>query len=151
MFYKYQWVFGEHFSEYPTCVFILYLCLVIWITVMGDQSDDRTINPLYLRDSDIQCSDEGWITDFDLMNCVIQIVRNSLHCLQLDRNLWRIYLKDVHSRRQLQEGIVLRNVLISLFDTSLTHLETITLTRKLWKSGYAVYRCPLMTQLYMNF
>ena len=32
----------------------------------------------------------------------------------------------------------------------LTHLETIMLTRNLWKSRYAVYRCPLMTELYMN-
>ena len=50
---------------------------------MGDQAE-RTIKPLYLKDSDIQCSDDGRITDFEFMDCVSQIVGNSLHCLQLN-------------------------------------------------------------------
>ena len=120
---------------------------------MGDQSDDRTIKPLYLKDSDIQCSDEGRITDFDLMDCVIQVVGNSLHCLQLDRNQWRIYLKDAHSRRQLlQEGIVLRNVSISLFDTNPYSSGNHNANEKTLKIRICgLLLSDLMTQLYMSF
>ena len=75
---------------------LLYLCSVIWITVMGDQSDDRTIKPLYLKDSDIQCSDEGRITDFDLLDCVIKFVGNSLHCLQLDIEIYGESISKMH-------------------------------------------------------
>lgn len=88
-------------------------------TVMGEQAEYRTIKPLYLKDSEIQCSDEGRVTDFELMDCVAKVVGNSLHCLQLDRNLWRVYLRDVASREKLlTEGIHIHNVSISFFDTN---------------------------------
>ena len=84
-----------------------------------DYTDDRTIKPLYLKDSDIQCKDNGRVTDFDLMESVTKIIGNSLHCLQQDRNLWRFYLKDRSSREKLlSNGLELNNVSISFFDTN---------------------------------
>lgn len=52
------------------------------------------------------------------MDCVSKVVGNSLHCLQLDRNLWRVYLRDGESREKLlTEAICIQNVSISFFDT----------------------------------
>ena len=53
------------------------------------------------------------------MDCVSQVVGNSLHCLQLDRNLWRVYLSDSASRQKLlTEGIQIQNVSVAFFDTN---------------------------------
>lgn len=80
---------------------------------------DRTIKPLYLKDSDVQCCDDNRVTDFMLMERVIEVIGNSLHCLQLDRNLWRIYVKTQDSRRKLlTEGISVQNISVSIFDTN---------------------------------
>lgn len=49
---------------------------------MAEQTDhtgERTIKPLYLQDSDIQCKDNGRFTDFDLVESVTKFIRNSLH------------------------------------------------------------------------
>lgn len=104
-----------HHAKFPDCL----AYIVHSNSVMGEQVENRTIKPLYLKDSEIQCSDEGRVTDFDLMDCVAKVVGNSLHCLQLDRNLWRVYLRDVASREKLlTEGIHIQNVSISFFDTN---------------------------------
>ena len=72
------------------------------------------------------------------MDCVIQIVGKSLHCLQLDRNLWRIYLikKDAHNLRQKtcfrMELLFGMPQFLSLIHT-LTRLETTMLMKKTMK------------------
>lgn len=89
-------------------------------SVMGEQTEDRTIKPLYLKDSEIQCSDNayGGITDYELMDCVSKVVGNSLHSLQLDQNLWRVFLRDGANREKLlTEGICIQNVSLTFFDT----------------------------------
>lgn len=54
-----------------------------------------------------------------LMERVIDVIGNSLHCLQLDRNLWRVYVKDQGSREKLlTEGIALQNISLTFFDTN---------------------------------
>ena len=53
---------------------------------MGDRPELSMIKPLYLKDSDIQCFENDRITDYDLMDCLTNVVGDSLHCLQLDRN-----------------------------------------------------------------
>ena len=127
------------------------LCLSA-LPVIGDLNggygwlDDCTIKLLCLKYSGSQCSDEGRITDFDFMDCVIQIVGKSLHCLQLDRNLCRIYRinKDAHSPRQKtcfrMELLFGMPQFLSLIHT-LTRLETTMLMKKLRKSWYAIYGC----------
>lgn len=51
---------------------------------MADQPADRTIKPLYLKDFDLQCIDANRVTDFMLIERVIDVLGNSL---QLDRIL----------------------------------------------------------------
>lgn len=54
------------------------------------------------------------------MDCVSKVVGNSLHCLQLDQNLWRVFLRDGANREKLlTEGICIQNVSLSFFDTNL--------------------------------
>ena len=82
-------------------------------------TDDRTIKPVYLKDSDISTANQKRITDFELMDCVIKCIGDSFHCLQLDRNLWRIYVKDIDSRRKLlTEGVTIHNVSLTFYDTN---------------------------------
>ena len=53
------------------------------------------------------------------MDCISQVVGNSLHCLQLDRNLWRVYLSDIASRQKLlTEGIHIQFFSVAFFDTN---------------------------------
>ena len=71
---------------------------------------ENALSNLYLKDSDFQCSNDGKMSDFELMDCVSQVVGNYLHCLQLDRNLWRVYLSDSASRQKLlTAGIQFQN------------------------------------------
>ena len=82
-------------------------------------TDDRTIKPVYLKDNDISIANQKRITDFELMDCVNKCIGDSLHCLQLDRNLWRIYVKDMDSRRKLlTEGVTIQSVSVSVYDTN---------------------------------
>lgn len=49
----------------------------------------------------------------------MEVIGNSLHCLQLDRNLWRIYVKTPNSRgKLLTEGISIQSISLSFFDTN---------------------------------
>ena len=86
--------------------------------VMGEQlkqTNCKTIKPLYLKNSDIQCKDNGRVTDFDLMESITKVI----HCLQFDRNLWRFYLKDKASREKLlTNGLEINNISISIFETN---------------------------------
>lgn len=74
---------GEHFISQH----------YIYVT-LGDQLEERTIKPLYLKDLDIQCSDGDRLTGYDLMDCLTKVVGNSLHGLQLSRIIWRVCLSD---------------------------------------------------------
>ncbi|KAK3107169.1 hypothetical protein FSP39_008435 [Pinctada imbricata] len=81
--------------------------------------DDRTIKPLYLKNSDIQVCESKRITDYELMDYLSRCIGDSLHCLQLDRNLWRIYVKDRDSRNKLlNEGLDIQNIAVSFYDTN---------------------------------
>ena len=97
--------------------------------IMGENGDNsvnnvesavnRTIKPLYLKNSDIQLSNQARITDYDIMTNVTKQIGDELHCLQLDRNLWRLYLKSKEARTKLlTEGLNLSSVTVSLYDTN---------------------------------
>lgn len=55
---------------------------------------DRTSNSLYLKSNDICGSFEKQITDFDLIDTVKHAFGVDLLYDDLDRNLWRVYLKS---------------------------------------------------------
>lgn len=55
---------------------------------------DRTFNSLYLKSNGICGSFEKQITDFDLIDTVKHAIDDGLLYVELDRNLWRVYLKS---------------------------------------------------------
>ena len=97
--------------------------------IMGENSDaivnstesavNRTIKPLYIKNSDIQLSNQALITDYDITTYVTKQIGDELHCLQLERNLWRLYLKSTKARNKLlTEGMNLSSITVSLNDTN---------------------------------
>lgn len=54
-----------------------------------------------------------------VMERVIDGIGNSLHCLQLDRNLLCVYVKyQDSSEKLLTEGIAIQNISLTFFDTN---------------------------------
>ena len=81
-------------------------------------ASEQMLKPVYLRNRDIQSNKGSKVTDFDLANAVGKSV-NDIKCIQLDRDLWRIYVHSRESRQTLiSEGFELRNKTISVFDTN---------------------------------
>ena len=112
--------------------------------IMGENGDNsvnnvvsavnRTIKPLYMKNSDIQLSNQARITDYDIMTNVTKQIGDELHCLQLDRNLWRLYLKSKEARTKLlTEGLNLSSVTVSLYDTNPYSAEITHPTQKTLK------------------
>ena len=53
------------------------------------------------------------------MERVTEVIRDSLHCLQLDRNMWHIYVKSQKIREQLLvKSIPIRNISVTRLDTN---------------------------------
>lgn len=85
----------------------------------NSQPVDRTLKPLYLKNSDIQTSEDKRLSDYDLIDPIVRVIGDDLHCLQLDRNLWRIYLKTLESRNKLlTQGIEINDISASFYDTN---------------------------------
>ena len=77
-----------------TCV-LLYLLLYLAMAQGGLYSAptvDRTSKPLYLKNNDLRGTSRKQFTDFDLIDPIKRVIGDDLLCVQLDRNLWRIYL-----------------------------------------------------------
>lgn len=47
---------------------------------------DSTLKPLYFKNSDIQTSKDKRFTDYDLIDPILRVIGDDLHCLQLDLN-----------------------------------------------------------------
>ena len=131
--FLFLWTYNLDFLNLLCELFVFFAAWFTW----------WTIKPLYLKDSNIRCSDDNRITDFESLDCVSQVVRNSLHCLQLDRNLWRDYLSDIASRQKLlTAGIHFQNF---NFCSVLRHLPptlqvtTVLLKKKHQKLDYVVF------------
>lgn len=76
------------------------------------------IKPVYLRNRDLQSNKTVRITDFDLLKAVQKKV-NDIKCIQLDRDLWRIYLTSRESRQILvSEGFELQQKTINVFENN---------------------------------
>ncbi|XP_062584093.1 uncharacterized protein K02A2.6-like [Saccostrea cucullata] len=64
-------------------------------------------------------SDDEGITNFEMLQAVTSCVGDAVKCIQLDRDLWRIYLTNAHSRSKiLLEGFDFKNQHISPYDTN---------------------------------
>ena len=57
--------------------------------------------------------------DFDLIDPIKKIIGDDLLCVQLDLNLWRVYLTNAESRyKHLIQGIEIINTTYQLYDTN---------------------------------
>lgn len=65
---------------------------------MQDQGEFSLIKPLYIKNRDIQIDSKNKITDFELYEAVKAKVGDNITCIQLDRDLWRVYLKSTEGR-----------------------------------------------------
>ena len=58
---------------------------------------DRMCKPLYLKNNDLQSLGDKELVAFDLINPIKKIIGDDLLCVQLDHNLWRVYLTNAES------------------------------------------------------
>ena len=81
-------------------------------------SDKKLLKPVYLRNRDIQTNKNDPITDYALA-CAVGEVISDIVCIQRDRDLWRIYVDSIESRKLLvSDGFTLQNISVSVFDTN---------------------------------
>ena len=75
--------------------------------------------PVYLKNSEILTSAEGKITNFLLVKHVTKVVGDTIKCIQLDRDLWRIYLTTKEGRDKLQlQGIDIGDQHVRIYDSN---------------------------------
>lgn len=75
--------------------------------------------PVYLKNSEILTPAEGKITNFLLVQCVTKVVGDTVKCIQLDRDLWKIYLTTKEGRdKLLLQGIDVEDQHISVYDSN---------------------------------
>lgn len=75
--------------------------------------------PVYLKNSEILAPAEGKITNFLLVQCVTKVVGDTVKWIQLDRDLWRMYLTTIEGRdKLLLQGIDVDDQHISVYDSN---------------------------------
>lgn len=75
--------------------------------------------PVYLKNSEILAPAVGKITNYLLVQCVTKVVGDTVKCIQLDRDLWRIYLTTKEGRdKLLLQGIDVDDQHISVYDSN---------------------------------
>lgn len=80
---------------------------------------DRTCKPLYLKNNDLRSIGGKQFTDYDLIEPIKRVIGDDLLCVQLDRNLWRVYLKNTENRNKLLvQGIEISNISYQFYDTN---------------------------------
>lgn len=59
------------------------------------------------------------MTSYDLIEAIKRVIDNDFVCVQLDRNLWRVYLKKTEKNKLLVQGIEISNISDQFDDTNL--------------------------------
>lgn len=67
---------------------------------MAGGSDIRTDKPVYFNNIKILDYKQN-VDDYDILQSVIKSIGDNVNCLQLDIDLWRIYLKTKEYRQKL--------------------------------------------------
>ena len=81
--------------------------------------DESTWKPVYMKNGDLQIDPTNRITDFKFYESIQQQVGDRIHCIQLERGLWHVYLKDNDSRSQLiLNGFEIRNITAQVYDSN---------------------------------
>lgn len=79
----------------------------------------QMLKPVYLKNSELPSENDQRITNFELLQAVSLCVEDAVKCIQLDRDLWRIYLNNAPSRSKiLLEGFDLKNQHITPYDSN---------------------------------
>ena len=95
------------------------ICVHVSVTVeMGTMKNNEgtgvqhaMIKPVYIKHSEIQLDRSNKMNDFEMYESLHLKVGDNIHCIQLERDLWRVYLKTRESRSLLVvEGFVFRNI-----------------------------------------
>ena len=77
------------------------------------------MKPVFLKNSELPKSNNERITNFRLLNAVSAVVGDTVKCVQLDRDLWRVYLSEKQSRDKLTiEGFDLDSQHIRVYDSN---------------------------------
>lgn len=80
---------------------------------------DKMSKPVFLKDSELPKDSSKRITNFDLLDTITVAVGDTVKCVQLDRDLWRIYLDEKQSRDKLIiEGFDLNNQHVRVYDSN---------------------------------
>lgn len=58
------------------------------------------------------------MTSYDLIEAIKRVIDNDFVCVQLDRNLWRVYLKKTEKNKLLVQGIEISNISYQFYDTN---------------------------------
>lgn len=75
---------------------------------MAGYSDSGTEKPVYFKNSEL-LEDKQNTAEYHIIQSVITFI-GDVKCLQLDRELWRIYLKNKEYRKKLlREGFQLKS------------------------------------------
>lgn len=82
----YSGIVGVHYLS-PVTIFCRFRYIYLCTLVMNKKPVNRTIKPLYLEHTDLQCSGTNQVTDVKLVERAIDVIGNSIYCLQLDSNL----------------------------------------------------------------
>lgn len=61
--------------------------------VKGSDVQNAMIKPVYIKNSEIQQDKSNRISDFEMYESLHLKVGDDIHCIQLERDLWRVYLK----------------------------------------------------------
>lgn len=80
---------------------------------------EKLQKPVYLKDSELPKLNDERITNFALLESITESVGDTVRCVQLDRDLWRVYLVDKQSRDKLAiEGFDLNSQHVRVYDSN---------------------------------
>lgn len=83
---------------------------------MAGSSDIRTENTVYFNNIKLLDYKQN-VDDYDILQSVSKSIGENVKCLQLDIDLWRIYVKTKECRQKpLRKGLQFKNQAVSVYD-----------------------------------
>lgn len=75
--------------------------------------------PLYIKNKELQSDQDERIIDYELYEAIREKIGDKIYCIQLERDLQRVYLTCMESRSKLQvEGFEVRNITVQVYDSN---------------------------------
>lgn len=103
--------------------------------------NDKTC--VYKKKSEIQLDRSNKINDFEMYESLHLKVGDNIHCIQLERDLWRVFLKTRESRSLLVvEGLDLETYPFRFMIRTPIQLELLVRETKCSKWQYVDCHCP---------